>query len=176
MDERQSIGDINFDDYGYYLAVAFRDYQNRAVPLEVGRISATTFELRQEEEWLQNVIEEIPLIDCKDILPADVIEGSALSIRNEILADLTRCLDLSDAWLNWYIDRGVMPGTKNFSIRFEKCDPSLGVSCLSDAEIEIFLKKSCTIHLYESRTRVDYSARSNYFLIDMKTLSRDRLS
>lgn len=72
------------EEYGYQLAVAFRDYDAKAVPPEVGRISAWTFELKKEGGMPPMVMEEIPLVDCIDILPADVIESSALSIRNDI--------------------------------------------------------------------------------------------
>ena len=60
---------MNFSDYNYVLGTALTTVTQRIVPPEFGRMVAWQYEKLDGEYQ----IEELPLIDCSDIVSEDMI-------------------------------------------------------------------------------------------------------
>ena len=107
----------------------------------------------------------IPLIDCVDIMPEEIIENSSVDVNDRSL----RCLDPKIATVYSFKDGEFDHRKQNeVIIRFEYCldvEPIEGVNCLSYDEAEKwFLDGEDYLHMFDIRTRVDYSSIENYWI------------
>ena len=129
--DREEIGAVNFEEYGYILALRFE------APPEVGQIYAKhsfnepAIDDPESSERSEDII--IPLIDCRDIMPDEVIYNSAPSENEAVLSGSLKCLDPKMATLYSFLDHSYdARKQKKVWIEFKYCldaEPIEGVDC-----------------------------------------------
>ena len=109
MEDRESLGDIEFSNYNYFLGVELKVENGEGskswLPENVGTFVPSIWDTDTGE------FEILQLRLCKDILPETTIQNSRPEIQAAILGEGIACIDPQDGFLQRYED-GVGGGKK----------------------------------------------------------------
>ena len=123
--------------------------------------------------------EEIPFVNCSDIVSEEMIENTDPNIRSTI-AEMMKCIDPTKVKINLYKDQSLFEGRMQLKLEMKFCadeDPADEKRCMSHDEAYQWMRDNGPyVYLFESRTRIDFSKQSGYRVRDMVVLHYDFLS
>ena len=104
--EKEDQGAVNFEEEGYYLGVVpFINGSPRPIPPQVGHIAAKRIKQKHLSALsFRNQEDYINLVDCKELMPVEMLETSILHAKLMVESGLMYCVEPSDWTMSNYKD------------------------------------------------------------------------